>query len=398
MNITHLLQYISRQIHTIVRWFDDSGSLLGLINERVDFTDSLSDPQIDAMLKILADSTVPQIITIRDTMTYCAVKCEEYSFLIGPVILEPFTQCIHQMPETQLSEKIPDNIYHCSLEALDKEALLLHNLFHDTALFHSDIVMANCPIEQIDAAIQRNLSNLLFTNQENAGKHNPFDQELREVSSIENGDIEQLEKSWAEDYEGTIGTLAKTPLRHFQNLGIVLVTLASRAAMRGGVTPELAFSMSDSYICKLEEITSPDAAYQLGKQAEYQYTLLVRESRSKKSTKKIPDSRVSNCKDYIFHHLHEKILISDIASQLYLNPNYLSDLFRKEEGITIGQYILKEKIKLVKNLLVYSNYSYIEIASYLCFSSQSYLGIQFKKETGYTLHQYREKFKVKDFF
>ena len=83
--------------------------------------------------------------------------------------------------------------------------------------------------------------------------NNPYDQEIREAASIRNGDPEQLKQAWEEDYTGKLGVLAKTTLRNFQNLGIVLVTLGSRAAMEGGVTPELAYSLSDSYIQKIEE-------------------------------------------------------------------------------------------------------------------------------------------------
>lgn len=54
-------------------------------------------------------------------------------------------------------------------------------------------------------------------------------------------------------------------------------------------------------------------------------------------------------------------------------------------------------MKLVKNLLIYSQYSYIEIASYLGFSSQSYLGQQFKKLTGFTLKEYRDRYGVSEF-
>lgn len=194
--------------------------------------------------------------------------------------------------------------------------------------------------------------------------------------------------------------MADDPLRNSQNLGIVLVTLASRAAIEGGLMPEIAFSLSGSYIRKLEKAYTPEAAYQLGRQAEYRYALLVNEIKEKKVHKEklsVADSRISLCKDYIFAHLHGKITTAEIAKALYMNPNYLSGLFKREEGITIGQYILQEKIKLVKNMLVYSRYSYIEIANYLGFCSQSHLGEQFKKATGITLHQYREKYGVKEF-
>ena len=97
-------------------------------------------------------------------------------------------------------------------------------------------------------------------------------------------------------------------------------------------------------------------------------------------------------KDYIFKHLHEKIRIQDIAEYLHLNANYLSELFRQCENVTLTDFILQEKVKLTRNLLSYSPYSYIEIATYLGFSSQSHLGKVFKKYTGMTLRQYRGKY------
>lgn len=63
-------------------------------------------------------------------------------------------------------------------------------------------------------------------------------------------------------------------------------------------------------------------------------------------------------------------------------------------GISLSRYILREKIERAKNLLTYSEYSYIEIATYLGFSSQSHLGAQFKKITGFTLLQYRNTYGV----
>lgn len=101
---------------------------------------------------------------------------------------------------------------------------------------------------------------------------------------------------------------------------------------------------------------------------------------------------VEQSKDYIFKHLHEKIRIQDIAEYLHLNANYLSELFRQCENVTLTDFILQEKVKLTRNLLAYSPYSYIEIATYLGFSSQSRLGKVFKKYTGMTLRQYRGKY------
>ena len=60
-------------------------------------------------------------------------------------------------------------------------------------------------------------------------------------------------------------------------------------------------------------------------------------------------------------------------------------------------FTFTQKIELAKNLLIYSDYSFIDIANYLGFTSQSHLGARFKAATGMTLREYRNKYKKEDF-
>ena len=77
--------------------------------------------------------------------------------------------------------------------------------------------------------------------------------------------------------------------------------------------------------------------------------------------------------------------------------NFLTSLFHREEGISLYQYIFAQKIDLAKNLLIYSDYSYIDIANYLGFTSQSHLSARFKAATGMTLREYRNRYKKETF-
>lgn len=244
--------------------------------------------------------------------------------------------------------------------------------------------------------ILKYFSEIIFINQELQQQHNPYDQEIREMQAIENGDLQQLENSLAEEYTGQLGRLAKNDLRHFKNLGIVVATLCSRAALKGGLLPEVAYTLCDAYINKFEEIDNINELQQIIFHCKYHYCQLVANANEEKSQRKknIPHSKINQCKNYIFAHLHGKIKVQDIAEALGTTPSYLADLFRIYEGQTISAFILHEKIKLVKNMLIYSPYTYSQIANYLGFTSQSHLGTQFKKETGYTLRQYREEFKI----
>ncbi|MBR6323030.1 MAG: helix-turn-helix transcriptional regulator, partial [Lachnospiraceae bacterium] len=171
------------------------------------------------------------------------------------------------------------------------------------------------------------------------------------------------------------------------------------AAIRGGVPYEVSFSLSDRFIREVEKQTDPVRAEELFRSAEVSYARTVRDYQrtTRTSRSEHTNYHIEKCKEYIFRHLHGRIRVPEIASALALNANYLSTFFRKSEGITITEYILRQKLVLVRNMLIYSDYTYLEITNYLGFPSQSYLGKKFKAETGMTLREYRTRYRAHDF-
>jgi AraC family transcriptional regulator len=73
-----------------------------------------------------------------------------------------------------------------------------------------------------------------------------------------------------------------------------------------------------------------------------------------------------------------------LAEELHHDYSYLSNLFSSIEGITLEQYIIRQKIEKVKELLLYDELTLSEIAYRLGYSSVAHLSGQFKKVTGYT--------------
>lgn len=73
-----------------------------------------------------------------------------------------------------------------------------------------------------------------------------------------------------------------------------------------------------------------------------------------------------------------------LADELHYEYNYLSNLFSTAEGITLEQYIIRQKIEKVKELLSYDELTLSQIADRLGYSSVSHLSAQFKKVTGVT--------------
>ena len=256
--------------------------------------------------------------------------------------------------------------------------------------------------------LQDSYYNETFRNHENHFRHNPISHELRQLHAIEQGDIEDLMTVLDEDFASNEGRVADNPLRQRINIGIVCVTIASRTAINAGVHYEKAFTLSDVCIRLMEECKSTSQVAELYKAVQIHYAEMVRDilrntgrslgtaSDSAKTEETNP--HIEHCKDYIFSHLHGKISVSEIADYCGLNANYLSTLFAAHEHVTIKQYILNEKINLVQKMLTYSPYSYVEIAAYLGFASQSHMGTEFKRVTGMTPRAYRNKYQKDDFF
>lgn len=100
---------------------------------------------------------------------------------------------------------------------------------------------------------------------------------------------------------------------------------------------------------------------------------------------------IEGIKNKIIHLIHHtkdtdrKYNWSKILSdEMHYEYNYLSSLFSSVEGITLEQYIIRQKIERVKELLFYDELNLSEIASRLGYSSVAHLSSQFKKITGMT--------------
>ena len=73
-----------------------------------------------------------------------------------------------------------------------------------------------------------------------------------------------------------------------------------------------------------------------------------------------------------------------LAEKLNYNYTYLAHLFSETEGMTIEHFIIRHKIEKVKELIIYDELSFTEIAWKLHYNSISHLSYQFKKITGLT--------------
>lgn len=95
---------------------------------------------------------------------------------------------------------------------------------------------------------------------------------------------------------------------------------------------------------------------------------------------------------FIDAHLHLDLSRETIAEQVYLNPAYLSRLFRKETGKSLTDYMVEQRMSKAKVELARTNVKISDIAVSVGYSNFSHFSKLFKKMTGMTPQEYRRRY------
>ena len=392
-----LFSYVAHTLSSNVLVYDRAGGAPVRYSHRIDLPDYfLAEPGQEAAVLAFAQDEGPALIQVREEILYGLVQTKQQRFLVGPVrgVNGYVLRC--RLSWAQMPESIPSSLPPCALTQFAELALLLHNCFSDHPLTLHECLMDNSTLRESGELRKVDFSRQVHETIEEAQQHNPYEHEQREMGCIENGDLTGLRTVWEEQFSGAFGTTSRDPARNGRNLATIVVAFATRAAIRGGVLPELAMSLGDVYMQKIDVIPNLFELSNLVKAAEYELTELVIEAKKRISSSRsaVEDPLIFRCKDYIFTHLHSRLTVQEIAADLQVHPNYLSTRFRQQTGTTLYRYILDEKISLVKNLLLYSEDGFDKIAYTMGFASQSHLGTLFKQATGLTLQQYRNQHKT----
>jgi AraC-like DNA-binding protein len=208
--------------------------------------------------------------------------------------------------------------------------------------------------------------------------------------AIKSGNKEELLKYWDLFPRKTITVFCESSeLRNRKNQGIAAIAIATRYAIDGGIPSEIAFSISELYIQNIEKLNDINSILVLVKKAFCMYTEQVKTYSLRNYSKTI-----ITCQNYILKNIYQEISLKQLAHLTNKNSMYLSTLFKKEVGMTLSEYIHREKIKESKKLLTLTNYSLLEISTFLNFNSQSYFTKIFKKYIKITPKQYRNEYTI----
>lgn len=173
-------------------------------------------------------------------------------------------------------------------------------------------------------------------------------------------------------------------LRHLKNLVLIFTGLCARAAIRGGVSPDICYALADRYIQGIENCHTMSEVVEINDAMQADFVGRVHRCNTGGLS-----PQIQKCKDYIQIHIEEKLSLTNICAEIGYSKSWLSRKFKRETGMTVSDYIAQQKVERAKELLVSGNRHVQEIVDLLGFQSHSYFSNLFKKHTGVSPGEYR---------
>lgn len=208
------------------------------------------------------------------------------------------------------------------------------------------------------------------------------------LKMVQDGNLDYQSIKQAAAHSSDIGKLASGDhVRQAKNTVIVFCTLCARAAIRGGLPPEISYYLREQYIYRLESVNTLAQIHEINQIMLEDY---VRRVHRHKVSNGISPQIKQSC-DYICLHLEEKLDIHTLASRLGYTDYYFSNKFKKEVGMSVRDFIMKQKVEKAKHLLVSTNMEVQDISDTPGYGSQSHFGDIFRRETGMTPREYRNQ-------
>lgn len=217
-----------------------------------------------------------------------------------------------------------------------------------------------------------------------------FDLEKKMMWEIEHGNRKEALQTYEELYLYVKKRLHRekqlqTARCHSHSLNV----LCRKSAQYSGVHVSLLHEASEHHTIRIEQAMSPGELHDGDIRMLGEYLTLVQNLSMKEYSKSIRQVTA-----FILTNLGAEIKLGTLAELCSLSPTYLAALFKKETGMTVGQFITIRRIQLASDLLIQSGMQIQEIALYLGFQDTSYFSRVFRKETGMTPQAFRRKHKI----
>ncbi len=211
----------------------------------------------------------------------------------------------------------------------------------------------------------------------------PLDKERQLLSKLKEGNLKES-SAILNELLGYVFFSAGNDLATIKYRSVELCSLLSRAAIENGAASNQIFSLNNHYMQRMDSFRTTD---------ELCYAMI--EVLTAFIDCMFPVAQDNNrlirdAMNYISARFSQPITLQEVADHLHLNPSYFSRIFKRSFGSSFKEYLTSVRIEEAKRLLSHTDYSLLDIAVAVGFENQSYFTSVFKKNTGMTPGQYRK--------
>ncbi|MCU6709079.1 helix-turn-helix domain-containing protein [Paenibacillus sp. J5C_2022] len=101
---------------------------------------------------------------------------------------------------------------------------------------------------------------------------------------------------------------------------------------------------------------------------------------------------IAEIKEYVASHCGSGVTLADLSERFFINPFYLSQLFKEKTGNTYMNYVKRVRMNKAKELLETSDLKVYEICQMVGYSDTNYFSKLFEKTVGMMPSEYRRQF------
>lgn len=392
------IEYIAANLETLCPIpfgeYNVNGMLIKKFGMNIHTIPDVYTPYIQSMIQNLDERRVAKYQFDHLPIALWVYQSEDNHYYVwGPVQLHDFTA-----EERLLYSKSPLNhdssfpLYHtdyknvlaaisCFAYSIDKRCFCINDMenYHEKHLSEEHI--------------SKQEINYMLEQEDNIYSNHTYAEEVYPLELLSKGDVDGIYRYLHLRHINYPNAVNRNFTKNEEYMAVATIGILSRAAISGGVASSDSFRLSDIFLNRIAQCNDSRSITQERDEALIAFTKLVK----KANRHEYENPYVEDCKQYIANNIFKKISLDDVAAALNIRSTYLARLFSQAEHMSIGQYIRKEKIRLAKNMLKYSDRTILQISNYLSFQSQSYFGKTFKNETGMTPEAYRKKYRVPGF-
>lgn len=100
---------------------------------------------------------------------------------------------------------------------------------------------------------------------------------------------------------------------------------------------------------------------------------------------------ITEIKKFIYDNFNKDISLTELASRFFMNPSYLSQMFKEKTGDTYVNYVMKLRINKAKELLKSTDMKIYEICEKVGYSDTNYFSKLFEKLEGCRPRDYKKR-------